>query len=179
MSFTSGRFARQAQHVIEQEGRLSKKNTLLAYDNKGREFLEFCNAVFSHEAIPTTVTEEKLFGFLYYQSQRSSRKRGRKTSKTALFNLLEYNQVMSNDSGHSFENMNLKSVVGYDVINQCYSSILKIWQNQVDMGANNSSKEQLRSERVKRLLHMVQQRKKSSPEKNLRKSLNQNFYPTC
>ena len=53
------------------------ENTKLAYDRKTREFIEFCEAIFPVNnddnrggmgINPALVTEEKLFGFLHYQS---------------------------------------------------------------------------------------------------------------
>ena len=80
---------------------------------------------FAHEAIPFTVTEEKLFGFLFFQSQRSNRKRGRKRGENVpLFNLEEFTLVM-NSLNEEEEN------TGQDVINQYYSAILKILYGRV------------------------------------------------
>lgn len=50
-------------------------------------------------------------------------------------------------------------LVGYNVVNQCLCIVLKIWRQQKDMNANNLTKEQLQSERVTRLLKVVQYRK--------------------
>ena len=66
MAFTSGPFAVQAQRILDHEEQFTRKNTRLAYDRKAEEFLAFCNTMYANHDFPTTVTEEKVFGFLYY-----------------------------------------------------------------------------------------------------------------
>lgn len=172
MSFTSGPFAVQAQRILDQEERLTRRNTKIAYDRKGKEFLAFCKAVYSSQDIPTTVTEEKVFGFLFYQAYRPCRKRGRKRNASAdvIFDLEEFNSVINQ------ENISAKPVA-YDVVNQYLCSILKIWKKQVDMNANNLSRDQIRSERVQRLLMTVKTRKKTVARLNFEEKLESEFLP--
>ena len=172
MAFTSGRFAVQAQRILEQEEQLTRRNTKLAYDCKGKEFLEFCQAAYSHHEIPTTVTEEKVFGFLYYQAYRRCRKRGRKrpNQTDGRFDMAEFSCVINQ------ENVAEKPVA-YDVVNQYLCVILKIWKKQVDMSANNLSRDQIRSELVQRLLMTVKTRRKTIAKLNFEEKLQSEFLP--
>lgn len=75
MSFTSGPYAAQSRVVLDNEAALIPANTLASYEPKANEFLEFCkilygvpNTRFHRSGIPyETVTEEKVFSFLFYQ----------------------------------------------------------------------------------------------------------------
>ena len=103
MACTSGSFAVQAQRILHHEDQLTRRNTNLAYGRKGQEFLAFCQAVYSEHEFPTTVTEEKVFGFLYYQAYRQARKRGRKrrnTGDVSLFDVDDFRAVLAADSYH-------------------------------------------------------------------------------
>ncbi|KAI8834181.1 hypothetical protein BJ741DRAFT_565676, partial [Chytriomyces cf. hyalinus JEL632] len=163
-------------------------NTQLAYNRKGAEFLAYCREIFAEQAIPITVTEEKLFGFLYYQAHRPQCKRGKKPGGSAVvFNRDEFNSVMhasessqqshAPESGQQSVENTITKKAAYEMLNQYYCSILKIWQGQVDMNANNLSKEQLRSQRVKMLLGSVQKRKKREAAANFEEKLDAEFVP--
>jgi len=79
MSYTSGKFAAQAKQVAADDKAGHPENTILAYRRKMAEFLDFSRYAFPSEVdgIPsTTVTEEKFFGFLWYQSRRHQQPRG-------------------------------------------------------------------------------------------------------
>jgi hypothetical protein len=166
MSFTSGLFASHARAVLTEQDEFEKKNTVLAYTYKVNEFVGFCHSLFpsvSNADNPATVNEEKLFGYLCYTSRRSVRNRGMKQRTTAsctsvpaagAFDRAEYDQIMD-DSYETPENL-----VGFDVLNQTYSGILRLWKRQCDLGANNSTKDQLRSQRVQSLMNVVKKRKK-------------------
>ena len=142
MAFTSGSFAVQAQRILDHEEQLTRRNTRLAYDRKTQEFVAFCNSMYSTHEFPTTVTEEKVFGFLYYQAYRKTRRRGRKRrcSGTEIFDADDFRAVLAADTYH-------EKPVAYEVVNQYLCSILKIWKKQVDTNANNLTKDHIRSER--------------------------------
>jgi hypothetical protein len=87
MSYTSGKFAVQAKQVAvddKEAGHLAE-NTILAYRRKIAEFLDFSQYAFPSEVDgipPTTVTEEKFFGFQQYQSRNHQQPIGRSTMQT-------------------------------------------------------------------------------------------------
>ena len=80
--FTNGQYSRQAQLVQQNEAAIVPENTLIAYEPKGQEFIQFCELVYGltgNNVVPVvTVTEEKVFAFLFFQAFRPQRKRGRK-----------------------------------------------------------------------------------------------------
>jgi hypothetical protein len=172
MAFTTGPFAAQAQRILDHEEQFTRKNTRLAYDRKGQEFLAFCNEMYASHDFPATVTEEKVFGFLYYQAYRPSRKRGRKrrNAEDAIFDADHFRSVMEYDNYH-------EKPVAYDIVNQYLCSVLKIWKKQVDMNANNLTKDQIRSERVQRLLATVKTRKVTVHRMNFEEKLQSEFLP--
>jgi hypothetical protein len=46
------------------------ENTRLAYENKSKEFTQYCDEIFGHLPYPQAITEEKVFGFLFYHAYR-------------------------------------------------------------------------------------------------------------
>ena len=104
MSFIAGEFTVQSENVFNDAEDLSKKNTAKQYDPKILEFKAYCKAVYFERQPESyeTVNEDKLFGFLYYQSRRAPRKRGKKRkrvddvdSNKVVFNINEYYKIMS------------------------------------------------------------------------------------
>ena len=64
---------------IDQETR--PVNTMLAYEGKQAEFVEFCRYIFPSESpalVQELVTADKLYMFLWYQSLRGKHKPGKK-----------------------------------------------------------------------------------------------------
>ena len=166
MSYTSGIFAKAARQVQQDDNNGIPFNTQLAFGQKGEEFLEYCTSIFSCCGYSTQiVTEEKVFGFLFYQSYRMQRKRGckKRQVQTKNFNVDNYHTVMAkynSNKGAACEPMLETDPVGYDTVNQYYCSILKILQHQRSQNANNLTKEHLCTDRVAQLLCVVQVRKK-------------------
>lgn len=187
MSFVSGPFAPHAQQVLQEDRAYRPKNTQKCYASRVEEFLEFCHAKYpcpgSGAEHPATVTEEKLFGFLHYQCRRPIRPRRKRSSykkyrndahdDESLFNVEEYEFYMRP------ENVNFcaHKPVGYSVINHYMSAILDLHQQQVDNGCNNITKEQLRSNRVKKLLANVKIRKTVIAKENFEERLTGEFAP--
>ena len=159
--YTSGAYAEHARRVLRDDADGVPRNTLLAYERKGAEFQEFCVQIHGD----LTVTEEKVFSFLYYQCYRKTR-RGTKRPTGKHFDKDDYMKVM----GQVNDELNVKPV-GYDVVNQYLCSILKIWKEQVDMSANNLSKDQIKASRVLKLLNTVRSRKKNGKETFCRKNI--------
>jgi hypothetical protein len=191
MSYTSGPFALHAQQVLEEDHGYRPNNTSLCYNNRMKEFIQYCLAKYSGPDLAvqnaTTVTEEKLFGFLHYQCRRLIRPRCKKSSyrnrsksgsndadkddDDGLFNEAEYDFYMRP------ENINLcaSKPVGYSVINHYMCSIIDLHQQQVDNGCNNITKEQLSSNRVKKLLSNVKLHKNAIAKENFEERLTGEF----
>ena len=97
MSYTSGIYGDQARRVLLENRAAIPTNTLVAYDNKEKEFIQFCEAKFPSTESGVhagTVTEETAFGFLYYQTYRKVRKRGRKKDLGMIFDVVDFDRVM-------------------------------------------------------------------------------------
>jgi len=78
MSFANIAFAAQAQRLYRDVEGTRPDNTKLAYDPKIQEYFQFCDDVFSEEEYPCTITEPKLFIFLYYHSYRGHKEQQKK-----------------------------------------------------------------------------------------------------
>ena len=134
MSYTSGKFAAQAKQVAADDKAGRPENTILAYRRKMAEFLDFSRYAFPSEVdgIPsTTVTEEKFFGFLWYQSRRHQRPRGRPGQCKPVEEQIskdDYESVISNTDWIS------DKPIGYSVLNQYRSAILDLHAQQRDGG---------------------------------------------
>lgn len=146
MSFTTGEYARHAQHTLQEAVENGKKNTAIAYEPKSLEFRNFCRAHYTDRhmdpAFIETVTEEKLYGFLFYQSYREPKNRGKRRvgeepRAAGYFDYSDFKRILALESQ---ELSNMGNVVGYDVVNQYMCAILKMWEYQRDMGANNITK---------------------------------------
>ena len=80
-----GRYSQCARRLLTEELEHTPDNTKLAYDKKELLFVNFCNQMYkdstNYGEYPSLVTEEKMFGFLYYQSRRAKTKTGKKKNK--------------------------------------------------------------------------------------------------
>ena len=131
MSYTSGRFAEHARQVLQDDHDGTPANTARAYDPKAKEWVNYCDHTYhanGSEVAHTSkylVTEEKFFGFLFYQSRRPKRSPG----KPVIFNGEEYNEYISDPS------LIAKNPVGWSCINQYRSAVMLIFQNQIQIQA--------------------------------------------
>jgi hypothetical protein len=131
-----------------------------------------------------TVTEKKLFAFLFYQAYRNERKRGRKKTRVQdedFFDFDDYHTIMSKvESPETFTDDMVDQdfrPIAHDQVNQYLCSVLDVHKQQVDMDANNLSKHQLRSDRVMRLMNVVKKRKKKIEKENFEEKLESEFSP--
>jgi len=116
----------------------------------------------------TTVTEDKFFGFLWYQSRCHQRPRGRPGQCKPVeeqFSKDDYESVISNIDWI------LDKLFGYSVLNQYRSAILDLHAQQWDGGCNNIPKKVFMSGRVKRLLKTVKMRKTQIAKRNFDEKL--------
>ena len=166
MSFTSGPYASQAQIIQANSYSFERENTSKSYDPKIEEFKDFCLYEYPGSDYPTIVTEEKTFAFLYYQAYRKLRPRGGKKKK---FDPQDYARVKSET--------NPQGETSYEVVNACLSAIIKLFERQRDNNCNNLVKEQIRSERVTRLLALVKRRKKAIKKATFSENLDSELTP--
>lgn len=159
---TFGEFANESQAVLTLSNQLRKANTVKAYTGRQAEFIEFCAKAFSYEdqSIRYIVTEPKVFGFLFYQALRTQRRKGRGNSGQR-FNYEEYTNLRQNFNPEALAGMlevaqtgntgitdASTQLLGHSSVNTYLCSVLKIHEEQVFKGANNSTVAQLRSPRV-------------------------------
>jgi hypothetical protein len=173
MSFTSGPYVPEAQRVLQDDAEGIPTNTTRAYCTKGKEFEAFCDIVHSRDQYPKTVTEEKVFIFLFYQAHRPSRQKGKRMRDRPIFDLEEF-EVVRERARQGYKEPN---PVGYEVVNQHLCAILKIHRRQVDLSSNNLTKDQLRSERVQVLLKSVKMRKRRVAKENYAEKIDSEFAP--
>jgi len=205
MSFVNRPYADQAQRVLRERASTRPTNTNLAYDGKAKEFFEFCDSVYPDDLHPRTITEPKLFIFLYYHAFRAHKEHKKKRARNGEL-LLEqsekfdradfdaviaayrsdllgegntrgpttsFSQAMANRRTDSRRN----KLVGFSVMKQYLSSILRQYQLQVDNASNNLSREQLVSTRVSELMKMVQTRKAAVKKANYEEKISAELSP--
>jgi hypothetical protein len=115
MSFVHGSFNEETQQVLADDKAGQPANTKKAYGVKVKEFLAFCEEIFTSNdpALPSTiVTEEKLFAFLFYQSRRPVRKQGKK--RQSVFDKKDYSKYRQDPS------LIATKPVGHSCISQYY-----------------------------------------------------------
>jgi hypothetical protein len=159
MSATEGVFAEHSR-LLNKEAELHvKKNTALAYDRKIEEFKLYSRHAFRHldVTVQETVTEEKLFGFLLYNSRRAHFPRGsgkKGINKGIKFDHMDYDRIMEEAKHLPADEIPYK-VLNWSQMANYNNAILKLLQFQRDMGANSSLRENLHSGRITKLLNEV------------------------
>lgn len=186
-----GPYALHAQRVLREAELNRPANTTAAYVPKKAEFRGFCEAVWSGTPYPFLVTEEKMFGFLYYNSYRSHYdKKKRKRDGAILYSGFEkddYLKVMAIRTSHESDGTPMEDVetaarssngkmIGISAFKQYEAAVLEIHQHQVDHNSSNVTREQLKSRRVKELKSLVATRlpriRKANYEEKISKEIN-------
>ena len=140
----SGLFVLYLQNVRQEDIDRRPTNTKRAYDSKELEWFAYYDHLFAKRRMlgPCAlyaVTKEKFFGFLYYQTRRDQKKKGQKGKPLEGFNAQQFEHYMADPTRF------LSKPVGYSCVNQYRLAIMKIHQDQVSQGANNSPKQMLMS----------------------------------
>ena len=87
MSLLTGVYGNIGRHILHEAEKNRRRNTSLSYDPKEDEFLLYCLLYVKHLEYYTktpcmqglrteSVTEDKVWGFLFYQENRAKRKQG-------------------------------------------------------------------------------------------------------
>lgn len=204
MSFVNGPFADQAQRLLRDVEASRPRNTRLAYEPKLKEWKEFCDKVHPHDEYRYQVTEPKLFIFLYYQSYRPHKERGKKRGQDGetldqqqRFDLEQYNAVVNanlssivverNTNGRAptiqqvedrmGDDARKNKVIGISLWKQYFAAVMNEWQRQVDHSANTLQREQIVSSRVSLLKHMVANRKADVRKANYEEKISHEVSP--
>ena len=178
MSFLQGQFGAHAQRVLLENEKNRPENTKAAYGPKQNEYKGYCEVIYSHEPYPYTITEEKVFGFMYYQAYRAHfnvKKRNSNREQIHLnFDKADFNMVMAKTQCQERGNSNAptlaqveagartshgQELLGISSFKQYWAAILELHQHQVAYNANNLLKCQLESLRMKALRNQVATRK--------------------
>jgi hypothetical protein len=194
MSYTQGPWAGQAQRILRANEENRPPNTDKAYDGKLEEFKSFCDMQYQNDGYPRLITEAKLFIFLYYHAYRQARKRGkRKRSEPQVpkFNKADFilvtnaykSDIMGEGGAPTVAEVESKrqntgmNLVGFDVVNQYFCSIMREYQKQIDNDSNRLMKEQLVSSRVKALIGLVKNRKARVKKANYLEKIDHKMSP--
>ena len=139
----AGLFAAHSVNVHDEDRDGRPVNTKRAYDGKEGEWFAYCDHLFVTKRmvgtrVSYTVTEDLSFGFLYYQSRRNQKQRGRpkvgQAAQAVGFDAIEYEWFMADATRVSTK------PCGYSAVNQYRAAIMKIHQDQVLMGASGSTR---------------------------------------
>jgi hypothetical protein len=162
MSFLQGRYGPQGRRVIQDADEIVPPNTKQAYKRHIREFLGFCDSEHSTDQLPRFVTEDKLFGFLFYTAYRPKRPQ---TKRATAFDEEEFRRVLAAhpaDGTSQFDDADSpsKNYVGFSTFDQALSAIisLSLSQRQETLAAGEMPVH-LRSDRITKLrLHVKKRR---------------------
>ena len=115
-----------------------------------------------------SVTEYKVWGFLFYQAYRAKRKQGGRFKdgetriSTSNFDKKECAALLRRiltGTTELVESRNRSKFIGYSQLNQYLFSCLKLLMNQIDAVQDVISKGVIKSERVFMFMKMIQSRK--------------------
>jgi hypothetical protein len=160
MSFTGGQYAAQGRRLLNDVSEIVPHNTKIAYANFQEEFKGFCDAKHPADQFPHCVTEEKLFGFLWYQAYREKRP---KNKKHDTFDLADYENVVAahppnRTSQFTDEELATSNYPGYQTWEKCRSAILSLAKDQRDENSNSLRQQDFQTARMDRLKAFVKGR---------------------
>ena len=187
------------QHVTTQAMTTYRKsNTTIAYENRGKEFVEFCAHVYCRDAVVDTVTPDKLYRFLFYHAYRASKKSsGKRKAKPdddddnnqndddrfIHFDAAEYDHIWKNhqDFLNGKENVSKPddppNPVGPQTLTTYRSAVHHLWEIQKAEGRNTYSWEEISDSSVDALMKIVKARRQSSHDNNYNERLREAELP--
>ena len=157
MSFTSGAYAGQGWRLLNDSNEIVPNNTKLAYQNFQEEFKGFCEAKHPNDHFPHCVTEEKLFGFLWYQAYREKRPRSQKHDT---FDLEDYEKVVSahppdRESQFNEDEIQASNYPGFSSWEKCRSAIMNLAMQQRSENSNSNRIDDFKTNRMESLKRYV------------------------
>ena len=161
MTFTSGEYAEQGRRLLNDTQEIVPKNTRLAYATFQEELKGFCAARYGHEQFPHCVTEEKVFGFMWYQE--AYRQKRTNKSKHNVFDKDDYERVVaahppSRSSQFADAVAGMSNYPGFQSWEKCLSAIMNLALQQRHENSNNLQKQDFKSDRMIVLKRHVQRR---------------------
>ncbi len=157
MSFTTGPYAAQGRRLLNDAREIVPENTKLAYANFQEEFKGFCDAKHANDQFPHCVTEEKLFGFLWYQAYRNRRPRNLKHNT---FDVDDYERVVAahppnRDTLFNQEDLQANNYPGYSTWEKARSAVMNLAMQQRSQSSNNSRPLDFKTDRLESLKRFV------------------------
>ena len=156
-----------SNRILHEEEKNKRRNTALAYDPKEDEFLLYCPLYVNHleEYTKTprqpglsteSVTEYKVWRFLFYQAHWAKRKQGGRFKagetiiSTSNFDTKDCAALLRRSltgTTESVENNNRSQFLGCYQLNQYLCTCLKLLKKQRDAGQSVISTDMIKSER--------------------------------
>ena len=153
---------RSTEHIAALRSVGRRENTKKTLDPKLEEFREYCRHEYKDEDAPYTVTKNKVWWFMLYQSFRAPKKRGaKKHGPPPKFNVKEYNEIVApfKTTTSSVMYVTPKNPVGYECVNQYRKVIKALHMKQQAAGINSIGWEFIWSTDCKELFQHVKERK--------------------
>ena len=163
-------YTAQTAVVAEQKRNNEGANTKKAFDPKIAEFKSYLECIYRAE-FPDTwflTNPEKVFGFMYYQANRTKRK-GR--NKIGFFDKTDFENTMA------FVDDDTRDVIGPQAVNQYICAIRKYAQQQFDDGLIEYRREDLMTSKLKDLIHGVNNRCERVLKKQFKERITDDFEP--
>ena len=150
MSFTGGQYAAQGRRLLNDVNEIVPTNTKIAYAPFQAEFKGFCDSKHPNDQFPHCVTEEKLFGFLWYQAYREKRPRNQKHDT---FDANDYDRVVAahppgRTSQFTEEELQTSNYPGFSTWEKCYSAVMSHAKQQCSENSNNTERQDFKTDRL-------------------------------
>jgi hypothetical protein len=177
-----------AQVVVTQRLNTRPVNTSSAYDPKNREYMAFCDHVYSHSPIQSryTIGTEKVFEFLFYHAFRNQYKRGgRGNGLEHGFVTSDYDLVTSKwgsymsrfSTGEITDIPDPEKPVAADTLNTYKTVLFNQWLDQASAGANSLTWELIFTRKCRELVNLVKERKTRIKRKKFDEKVDGEFTP--
>ena len=198
MSLLTGVYGHVGHHILHEKEKNRRRNTALEYYPKEGRFLlyfplyvkhldEYTKAPWPRGLIIESVTEDHVWGGLFYQEHRAKGKQGRilKAVETRIFTsnfdtkycatLLR--RFLAGGTTESVENRDRSQFLGYPQLNQYLCACLKLLKNQIYAGQSVISMEHIKSVRVCMLMKMVQSRRVKYDKSTYKENITSDITP--
>lgn len=178
-----GAMAGLGQAIRIERNKNRGRGTKVAYDPKRIEFHQYCETVCAGEGhFKYTLSPEKVFYFMFYQSQRDKLQRGgRKNRSSVKFDLANYNRVMSKYTEwlqhRQGDPPEANDPCQYSTFAQYRAIIIEIHKEQIVNHACSLVFEQLWTQHLEQLEEVVKARTPRKKKENYAEKVDEDFAP--
>jgi hypothetical protein len=175
--------SRMEQVVLDVRDKNRPEQSADIYDAKTKEFLQFANHVYPHDPYKNSLSAEKVYRFMFYQTFRGQKKRGGKKRLSVIyFDAEGYDSVMDEfevwwKEGRIGEAPKPDKPCGKQCFDQYKAVLRKIYKRQVACGVCGIPWEHIWTLRCDELNSLVKERKAIAKKTNYEEKMQAEFAP--